>query len=110
MAQDEKKLFLIKEKIQKQKEQIFELKNCVAATITKVSRIQGEKKNGPYDVLIYSENGKKKCKYIKGQDKHLWESRIQNYKKLKKILTEWMRLEMEFAQLELECQMGKKER
>jgi len=99
----------LKEIIQKRKSEILELNDCVAATLSSVNRSNGNKTNGPYDVLIYSENGKKKCKYIKPQYKPFWETKIQNYKRLKELFANWMMLEMKYTQLEFDFQISTKE-
>ena len=60
---------------------------------------ENPKKHGPYNQLSFSRKGKSSTRFIKAEGLEQVQAQVNNYKKLKQLLDEWIDISVEIAKL-----------
>jgi hypothetical protein len=60
------------------------------------------KKHGPYYQLSYSWKGRSKTQFIRRNEVAATREQLQNYRRLRKLVDQWVELELELALLKLQ--------
>jgi len=100
----------IRQEIEKTKGEIQTLNELRPGTLVNFSINKNNKSHGPYSMVVYSENGKKRSRHVHVEYQEKIQDQISNYKKLKSLIDNWIVLGIEYSQLEMQLntKQGKK--
>lgn len=103
---------LLETKIKRLKEQLVALESLRPGSVSEQYNVCGKpdcrckatppKKHGPYYQLSYSWKGRSKTEFVRRENIAAVRKQLQNYRRLRELVNEWIELELELSQLRLQ--------
>lgn len=99
----EKKLMVIKEKIEKIKAQLNTIGEMRPGSLTKQKRGA----SGTYYQLSYTHKGRGRTEYVRPEFASGIKKQVANYRQFKKMIDQWVELEIERSKIKMKIEMKK---